>query len=48
MRKSPQSAVAVMKDMGRDWRGWSGAERFSAKLAGLGVLTLAVLVHWPN
>ncbi len=45
MRKSPVSAV--VQDVRRDWRAWSQAERFSAKLAGLGVVTLAILLHWP-
>lgn len=45
--KAPRSAVAVFTDMRRDWRGWSRVERFSAKLAGAGVVSLAILLHLP-
>ncbi len=48
MRKPSRSALTVLKDIRRDWHGWSGAERFSVKLAGLGIVTLAVLLHMPD
>jgi len=46
-RKSSPSATHVLHDIHRDWRGWSGAERFAAKLAGLATASIGLLISWP-
>ena len=48
MRKSPRSTLAVLRDMRRDWRGWSRAERLTLKLAGMASLAIAAILIAPH
>jgi len=36
------------KDLRSDWRGWSRSERFTATIAGIGALYLALILIAPH
>lgn len=44
-RNGRGTVAAALKDVRRDWQGWSGAERFTLKLAGSATLALAVILY---
>ena len=44
IHKPPQTAVMVLRDIRRDWRGWSKAERFTAALIGSALAYLALVI----
>ncbi len=44
----PHTATAALRDIGRDWRRWSKAERFAVKLTGLATVSVGLFLGWPH
>jgi hypothetical protein len=47
-RRHARTIAVALKDMRRDWNGWSRAERFTLKLAGTATLALALILSGPH